>query len=72
MLFGLRPFLMYYGPRVLMFELSTPFLNLNYWFDKYGMTGSKAQLVNGVLLLASFAGARIVWGWGLTWDFFSG
>lgn len=72
MLLGLRPFLMYYGPRVLLFEASTPFLNINYWLDKLGMTGGKLQLVNGVLLLAAFAGSRIVWGWGITWDFISG
>ncbi|KAI9002113.1 TLC domain-containing protein [Hyaloraphidium curvatum] len=71
MLFGLQPFLMYYGPRVLVFEASTPFLNINYWLDKFGLTGSKAQLVNGVLLLSAFFSTRIVWGWYLTHDFFS-
>ena len=26
------------------------------------MTGSQAQLINGIALLASFAGSRLVWG----------
>jgi len=33
-----------------------------YRFHKLGKTGSKAQLYNGFLLLASFAGSRLVWG----------
>lgn len=30
--------------------------------DKTGRTGSKAQLINGFLLLAAFFGVRIVYG----------
>lgn len=30
--------------------------------DKLGMTGSKAQLINGVALIATFGGSRLVWG----------
>ena len=30
--------------------------------DKLGMTGSTAQLVNGVALLTTFATSRLVWG----------
>ena len=30
--------------------------------DKTGMTGSTAQLINGILLLISFGGSRLVWG----------
>ena len=30
--------------------------------DKLGMTGSTAQLINGVTLLLSFGGSRLVWG----------
>jgi hypothetical protein len=46
----------------MLYELSTPFLN-NHWFlDKLGMTGSRTQLVNGILLLATFALSRLVWG----------
>lgn len=42
--------------------MSTPFLNLHWYFDKCGMTGGKAQLVNGVALLLTFFGSRLVWG----------
>lgn len=30
--------------------------------DKLGMTGSNAQLVNGIALITSFGGSRLVWG----------
>ena len=30
--------------------------------DKLGMTGSTAQLVNGIALIATFGGSRLVWG----------
>lgn len=46
----------------MLYELSTPFLNNHWFFDKMGMTGSTAQWFNGIMLLASFAGSRLVWG----------
>ena len=57
-----RPFANYYGLNYMLYELSTPFLNQHWFFDKLGKTGSRAQLINGVALLVSFAGARLVWG----------
>jgi hypothetical protein len=45
-----------------LYELSTPFLNIHWFMDKLGMTGARAQLVNGILLLVTFAGCRLVWG----------
>ena len=42
--------------------MSTPFLNLHWYFDKCNMTGGKAQLVNGIALLVTFFGSRLVWG----------
>ena len=45
-----------------LYAMSTPFLNLHWYFDKCNMTGGKAQLVNGILLLATFSGSRLVWG----------
>ena len=30
--------------------------------DKVGMTGTQAQLVNGIALIASFGGSRLLWG----------
>lgn len=57
-----RPFLNYYGINLILYELSTPFLNIHWWLDKVGKTGSTLQLVNGIALLATFAGSRLVWG----------
>ena len=42
--------------------MSTPFLNLHWYFDKCNMTGGNAQLVNGIALLGTFFGSRLVWG----------
>ncbi|KAF9585883.1 hypothetical protein BGW38_000236 [Lunasporangiospora selenospora] len=61
-IFSFRPFLMYYGSVFLMFELSTPFLNIHWFMDKTGLTGTFFQLVNGIILLAVFLCARIIFG----------
>jgi hypothetical protein len=45
-----------------LYELSTPFLNIHWFCDKLGMTGSNLQLYNGIALLVTFFGCRIVWG----------
>ena len=42
--------------------MSTPFLNLHWYLDKCNMTGGKAQLINGIALLVTFSGSRLVWG----------
>lgn len=60
-----KPFANYYGPNFMLYELSTPFLNNHWFFDKLNMTGSKMQLVNGIALLTTFALSRLVWG---TWQ----
>lgn len=60
--FGFRPFVNFYGCTFILYELSTPFLNFHWFFDKLDMTGSKAQLYNGFLLLFSFFSCRLVWG----------
>ncbi|KAL1744056.1 TLC domain-containing protein [Schizophyllum fasciatum] len=57
-----RPFVLYYGVRCLLWEISTIFLNIHWFLDKLGKTGSTAQKVNGFFLLASFFGVRIVYG----------
>ncbi|KAL8799856.1 MAG: hypothetical protein Q9223_006134 [Gallowayella weberi] len=59
---GFRPFVNYYGLNLILYELSTPFLNIHWCLDKIGMTGSKLQLVNGVALLTTFGSSRLVWG----------
>ncbi|KAI9021234.1 DUF887 family protein [Hyaloraphidium curvatum] len=58
----MRPFLMYFGVKVLLRVDQTPFVN-NHWFmDKLGYTGSSLQLANGLLLIGAFFGIRIVYG----------
>ena len=42
--------------------MSTPFLNLHWYLDKCDMTGGRAQLINGIALLVTFFGSRLVWG----------
>ncbi|KAI9672903.1 MAG: hypothetical protein M1829_004453 [Trizodia sp. TS-e1964] len=60
--FGFRPFLNFYGPTFILYELSSPFLNFHWFFDKLNMTGSRPQLYNGIALLATFFCCRLVWG----------
>ncbi|CAG8007262.1 unnamed protein product [Penicillium salamii] len=62
---GFRPFLNYYAPTFILYELSSPFLNIHWFLDKVNMTGSRAQWYNGMALLGSFFGCRLVWG---TWQ----
>ncbi|KAL8686370.1 MAG: hypothetical protein Q9224_005466 [Gallowayella concinna] len=59
---GFRPFVNYYGPTFILYELSSPFLNFHWFFDKLQMTGSRPQWYNGILLLGSFFGCRLLWG----------
>ncbi|KAG5460367.1 MAG: TLC domain-containing protein, partial [Olpidium bornovanus] len=56
------------GAAFLMFELSTPFLNINWFMDKMGMAGSLLQLINGIVLLTAFFCARIVFGFVASWQ----
>ncbi|EGN95539.1 hypothetical protein SERLA73DRAFT_186601 [Serpula lacrymans var. lacrymans S7.3] len=67
---GLKPFLFYYGVRFLFWELSTIFLNIHWFLDKTGKTGSILQLVNGAFLLCSFASVRLIWGGKMSYEFF--
>ncbi|KAM0517913.1 hypothetical protein ACHAQF_003875 [Verticillium nonalfalfae] len=60
--FGFRPFVNYYAPVFILWELSTPFLNIHWFFDKLGMTGTKPQLYNGLALLFTFFSCRLVYG----------
>ncbi|KAL2684923.1 hypothetical protein Neosp_006016 [[Neocosmospora] mangrovei] len=59
---GFRPFLNYYACVFILWELSTPFLNVHWFMDKVGMTGTKAQLYNGLMLLFTFFTCRLVYG----------
>lgn len=60
-----RPFLNFYGPTFILYELSSPFLNFHWFMDKVNMTGSRAQWYNGMVLLTVFFSCRLVWG---TWQ----
>ncbi|EKM55071.1 uncharacterized protein PHACADRAFT_255411 [Phanerochaete carnosa HHB-10118-sp] len=64
-----KPYLEYFSCRFLLWELSTPFLNIHWFLDKTGRTGSTLQLVNGILLLSTFFLARIVYGWHISITF---
>ncbi|KAF2642764.1 DUF887-domain-containing protein [Massarina eburnea CBS 473.64] len=59
---GFRPFVNFYAPTFILYELSTFFLNIHWFCDKLNMTGSALQLYNGILLLCTFAGCRLGWG----------
>jgi hypothetical protein len=59
---GFRPFINYYSPIFILWELSTPFLNFHWFMDKIKLTGSKVQLYNGIALIGTFFCVRLVWG----------
>ncbi|KAG9188981.1 hypothetical protein G6011_05849 [Alternaria panax] len=59
---GFRPFVNYYACTFILYELSSPFLNIHWFCDKLNMTGTTLQLVNGIVLLCTFFSCRIVWG----------
>ncbi|THH10847.1 hypothetical protein EW145_g1041 [Phellinidium pouzarii] len=65
-----KPFIAFYGPRFLLWELSTPFLNIHWFLDKLGLTGSTIQFVNGFFLLSTFASTRLVFGSFQSYNFF--
>lgn len=57
-----RPFVNYYATTFILYELSSPFLNIHWFCDKLNLTGSKLQLYNGFLLIGTFFAARLCWG----------
>jgi hypothetical protein len=57
-----RPFINFYSTTFILWELSSPFLNIHWFCDKLGLTGSKLQLYNGIALIATFFSCRLVWG----------
>ncbi|KAK4693583.1 hypothetical protein P7C71_g3847, partial [Lecanoromycetidae sp. Uapishka_2] len=59
---GFRPFANYYGIAFILYEMSTPFLNMHWFLDKCNMTGTSFQLYNGIVLLVTFLASRLVWG----------
>lgn len=57
-----RPFVNFYAPTFILYELSSPFLNIHWFCDKLNMTGSRLQFINGILLLLTFMSCRLFWG----------
>jgi len=68
-LLGYMPFLAYFGVRCLLWETSTFFLNIHWFMDKTGRTGSTLQLINGVVLLVVFFFVRMMWGLRMSYQF---
>ncbi|KAI1840505.1 hypothetical protein JX266_013291 [Neoarthrinium moseri] len=60
--FGFRPFVNFYSTTFILWELSSPFLNVHWFCDKLGLTGSRIQLYNGIALIFTFFSCRLVWG----------
>ncbi|OBT44829.1 hypothetical protein VE00_05001 [Pseudogymnoascus sp. WSF 3629] len=67
---GFRPFGPYYGIQYGLVELSTPFVNIHWFLGKMGLAGSKIQMVNGIVLMITFASCRLLWGTYMTFTFF--
>jgi hypothetical protein len=57
-----KPFLMFQGLSIVMWELSTPFLNIHWFLDKLGLTGSRIQFVNALCLLLTYVIVRMTFG----------
>ncbi|SCU94177.1 LANO_0E05952g1_1 [Lachancea nothofagi CBS 11611] len=65
---ALRPFCQSWVGKFLIFEASTPFVNVNWYISQLTRTSSKPVVpmwfnaLNGVLLILTFFTVRIVWG----------
>lgn len=60
---------MYFGSRLLLFEVSTVFLNMHWFLEKSHIRGP-VYFCNGITLVASFFIFRIVWGLYMTTQIF--
>lgn len=61
---SLKPFCLPWIPAFLLFELSTPFVNIN-WFSTHlpvGTISDRVVAINGICLLVTFFLVRILWG----------
>ncbi|OBA22487.1 DUF887-domain-containing protein [Metschnikowia bicuspidata var. bicuspidata NRRL YB-4993] len=60
----LRPYAMPWTPAFLVFELSTPFVNINWFASRLpaGTISDRVIAVNGILLIVVFFAVRILWG----------
>lgn len=59
--------LLYFTPRFLFFELSTPFVQLRWFLHSLQLQKTKLYKINGVAMLGSFCACRIVWGTSAPW-----
>lgn len=61
---SLKPFCMPWIPAFLLFELSTPFVNINWFASKLpaGTISDRVVAINGIFLLITFFLVRILWG----------
>lgn len=62
MICSFHPFVGYYVSRFLLWELSTPFLNAHWFFEKTGRGGSAPMVINAASLLVVFFLSRILYG----------
>lgn len=64
---GMKPYLQYYAPVFLMFELSNPFLNIRWYGLKFFPSDNKINeivlLINNLILMLIFFFVRVLWGW---------
>lgn len=67
---GYRPFGLYYGIQYAFIELSTPFVNIHWFLNKLDRAGSNLQIINGVVLIITFACCRLIFGCYLAVVFF--
>lgn len=71
---SLKPYCLPWAPAFLLFELSTPFVNINWFATRLpaGTISETVVMINGVLLLCTFFFVRIIWGFYaasiLAWD----
>ncbi|SGZ49014.1 CIC11C00000000592 [Sungouiella intermedia] len=61
---SLKPFCLPWVPAFLLFELSTPFVNINWFASKLpaGTISDRVVAINGICLLVTFFLVRILWG----------
>lgn len=61
---SLKPFCLPWVPAFLLFELSTPFVNVNWFASRLpaGTISDRVVAINGILLLVTFFLVRILWG----------
>lgn len=57
-----KPAFNYWGLVFVLYELSTPFLNILRFLEQLGKSNTRLYTINGLCLMASFFGARLIYG----------